>query len=110
MKSKSFVAGLIIAVLVIIATGADYPNTSESTTSTTAQKVYAIFTNSGLEDCVIKEVSRETFLDIPCLKGIQCADTWARGKVVRVPIDHIAMIIEFASENDYTSSANRAKK
>ena len=79
-------------------------NTSES------EKCYVYYNSPTFDNGgVINNISHVTFQGIECLKGMSVRE-WDRGQVVYIPVQHIYMLIEYDSFEDWKNAKKAHKK
>lgn len=83
-----------------------------ATVTPNPEKCYSIYSSSEVvSGATLKDISEETFHGITCLRGISVRkDSWSEGRIIRIPIQQISMIVEFDSLEDLYNRRRKSKK
>jgi hypothetical protein len=68
-----------------------------------AGPVYHVYVTGERSSYVLQDLSREEFFGIPCIAGLfaKSAVEWIYGQRVRIPVDKVMLIVEYASIDAY---------
>ncbi|MBM3967510.1 MAG: hypothetical protein FJ308_21010 [Planctomycetes bacterium] len=65
--------------------------------------VYHVYVTGERGSYVLQDLSREDFFGIPCVVGLfaKPAVDWLYGQRVRIPVDKVMLVVEYASIDAY---------
>ena len=90
-------------------TDKDNESMTQNRTTSDSEKYYVYYNSPNFYGGTVKNISHVTFQGMECIKGT-AVSKWDEGRIVYIPVQHVHMLIEFDSFEDWKKAKKGQKK
>jgi hypothetical protein len=99
---------LLLATMMVVLSAASYSADEKARgIASPNSQLYVIYLEPGGKTYVLDGVEGVDFKGVKCLKGRHADIGWPKGKICYIPVDHISLIMEYDSLEQYKEDVQK---